>query len=165
MIFGSETMRTVETQIRKDLQQGLRDQGHYLTGDLERSLNNEPRIEQEGDTLDIDVEALDYIETLETGVPAENINLAQDAAIMAEYAKLRFGYQGRKALRVGFAIAQRHKEEGNPTHASYRFSKTGDRKHVIEQSFDDPLYDKLFESGMDDEFESLINDTFGEIKF
>lgn len=166
MEFAIATVKTMEKAVRVDLQQGLIDQGHYLTGALDRSLNITPIVEQKGDSLLVEVNALDYIDTLDTGVPPEHI--PTDAAyiqLMAGYAAQRFHISGKLALKAGYAIAKAHRREGNPTKNSYNFSKTGERLHVIEESFQEERYDILFDKGIDQEFDSLFNDTFDEISF
>lgn len=160
-MIGNKTIQTLDKNLERDLQKELRDQGHYLTGRLERSMK--PVIAEKGDSVMLEVEAEDYIDDLEEGVPASHITAdAQYIAAMAEYAKLRFGASGKQAIKIGVAIAKKHEREGNPTAASYEFSSTGERKHAIEISYGDheDLYDRQIEAGLSQEIDSFIDKTF-----
>lgn len=165
-MIGTKTISQLSDDLERDLAKELRDQGHYLTGALERSINSKTRSTGTGAALD--VEALDYINDLNEGVPASQIQV--DTAYVQElaaYAQKRFGVSGKAALRAGYNIARKHAIEGNPTKASYQFSNTGDRLHAIEDSYEknEALYDQQIETGLSQELDDLIDNTFTETVF
>lgn len=160
-MIGTKTIQTLDKNLERDLKQELRDQGHYLTGFLERSMK--PKFQETNSGIVLDVEAEDYINDLETGVPASKINVSAGyIQELAKYAQLRFGVSGNLATKIGYAIAKKHKREGNPTAASYQFSSTGERKHAIEISYNshEQLYDRQIEAGLSQEIDGLIDKTF-----
>lgn len=165
-MIGSKTISKLSSDLERDLAKELRDQGHYLTGVLERSINS--RISSAGNSAVLDVEALDYINDLNTGIPASQIQV--DVAYVQElaaYAQKRFGVSGGAALRAGYNIAKKHAQEGNPTQASYQFSNTGDRLHAIEDSYqkNEAGYDQQIETSLGLELDDLIDHTFTETLF
>ncbi len=62
-------------QIVKDIQEELRLQGHYDTGNLERSMD--PRETYEGGTLVLEAYAAGYIEELENGLKPSEIVISE----------------------------------------------------------------------------------------
>jgi hypothetical protein len=121
--------------IIEDIRTELRLQGHFLTGALEASIHDQEIHENGGVTLT--ASALGYLEDLETGIAASQIELSSSRlAEMTKYVELRMGYHGKKAASVAYAIIKKQQKEGMPTHGSYAFSKTGFRTEVMEQTFD-----------------------------
>lgn len=160
-MIGQKTIQTLDKSLERDLKKELRDQGHYLTGHLERSM--QPKIVETTTGVLLEVLAEDYIDDLETGVPSSKIKL--DASYiheLATYSRLRFGVSQERAIQIGYAIAKKHKREGNPTFASYQFSNTGERKHAIEISYNqhEQLYEQQIESGLSREIDGFIDKTF-----
>lgn len=160
-MIGNKTIKQLDHQLEADLKKELRDQGHYLTGALERSMK--PRISEPGQSVILEVEAEDYINDLEEGIPPEHIEYnAAYIQEMAEYARKRMRVSGRQALRIGAAIARKHTEEGNPTANSYQFSSTGERLHAIETSYEtnEKDYDRLIDQGLSEEIDQYIDQNF-----
>ena len=127
----------MENEFRKE----LIDQGHKLTGKLIQSIRSEVKEMQTA------VEGLiyfeDYYTYLETGVPASKIpyggrssgaKTSKYIAALIDYWRLR-GKSDKEARSAAFATANKHKQEGMPTKASYSFSKnnrrTGFLSHVV----------------------------------
>lgn len=164
-MLGTETIKKYSSKLEGNLKKELRDQGHYLTGNLERSINTKI---SGGASVVAETEAAEYMDDLETGIPASQIPTgAAYIQELAEYARLRFGASGRQALQIGYAIAKKHKKEGMPTAASYEFSSTGSRTEAIDESFHDHEQEteKIIDSGLNDEVDDLIDKTFNEILF
>lgn len=165
-MIGKPTISNVGKMLKQGLAQELRDQGHYLTGALEDSIAD--RANENADGASLDVEALDYIQRLDEGVePSEIGDFSEHVAKMTEYAQKRMGARGRLAARIGFRIAKKHAEEGIPTKASYRFSNTGERLHVIQETYDriEDQIDQQLEQGLDRELDDLIDKTFDQTVF
>lgn len=165
-MIGSKTISKLSTDLERDLAKELRDQGHYLTGALERSIKS--RQTNSGNSFVLETEANDYITDLNEGVPASQIQV--DVAYVQElaaYAQKRFGVSGGAALRAGYNIAKKHAIEGNPTKASYQYSNTGDRLHAIEDSYqkNEAEYDQQIETSLSQELDDLIDHTFTETLF
>lgn len=160
-MIGKKTIQQLSENLEENLKKELRDQGHYLTGALERSIRSDIRQDSRDTTLD--VTANDYIQDLEEGIPPEHIS-ADTAYVMemAEYARKRFGLQGKAALRAGYAIARKHKQEGMPTKNSYNFSSTGERTAAIEESYFRNRHEneQLVSDGLSVEMDDLIDKTF-----
>lgn len=147
--------------IIEDIRTELRLQGHYLTGALEASLHDEEIAENGGVTLT--ASALGYLEDLETGIPASQIDLSSSRIeAMTRYVELRMGYHGKKAVSVAYAIIKKQQKEGMPTHGSYAFSQTGFRTEVMEQTFEknQPKY----VSEIDEATFNSLDNIFNQVK-
>jgi hypothetical protein len=125
-------------------------QGHTLTGAAERSLH--ATIVRNGNRVDAVGEAVEYMKTLDEGVPTSQIKVTdQYVRELANYVTLRMGYTGKKALKVAFLIARKHMMEGMPTEASSQFSQTGERKGFFKAADDDPSNktEQVIDTGID----------------
>jgi len=115
----------------------LEKQGHKLTGRLINSLEAEVKVTENGITGYVMAE--DYGLILNTGVPANKIPFNPGSGAksskyidaLVRYFRLR-GLSEKRAIRAAFATANKHKREGMPTKASYRFSQNGRRKGWID---------------------------------
>ena len=135
MPFNGGNIVKVNRRITADIKKELRQQGHYLTGALEQSIIEKETLTQS----DIIIEAFGfaYIQDLEQGIPAEKIVInVNSLSEMTKYVELRMGYKGRNAAKVALRILQKQKIEGNPTEASKRFSKDGERLHAVAKTFE-----------------------------
>jgi len=144
--------------IVEDIRTELRLQGHYLTGALEASIHDEEIHENGGITLT--ASALEYLEDLETGIAAPQIELSSSRLTeMTRYVELRMGYHGKKATSVAYAIIKKQQKEGMPTHGSYAFSKTGFRTEVMEQTFDknQPKFVNLIDTAAFNSLDNIFN--------
>ncbi len=154
-MIGTITSKKLGKKLIADLQQELRDQGHYLTGALENSMKHFQS--ENGNKVDSEVIALDYLQRLDEGVPGYQID-ESDIAGLTRYAQLRFGKTGKAAVKAAIAIARKHRQEGMPT-------KTGERLDAIEISYDTKENDQLVEDGLKQEIEDYIDKTFKETLF
>lgn len=167
-MIGDKTIRSLDQQLSQNLKKELRDQGHYLTGALEQSVQS--RFVSNSDGVTLEMVALDYINDLETGIPGNQIDVTDASYIegLARYAKLRFGLKSdRQALRAAFRIAAKHRKEGMPTRNSYQFSSTGERTEAVQTSYDEHARDneKLLEDTFSTELDELIDKTFDQTVF
>lgn len=175
MNLGTPTISKLSTVLEKDFKKELRAQGHFLTGALEES--TESIISGSADNLALEIDANDYINALNDGIPAENIPFGSGRVGSAtspyieglkRYAMLRFGVADEKrALQIAFAIAKKHSKEGMPTASSYQYASNGRRTHAIEDTYSDneKEYDQLVENSMSDEIDDLIDKQFDKTIF
>lgn len=162
-MIGKQTILTVDKKIKEDLQREIIDQGHHLTGALEESIKS--TVEISGDVA-LDIEANDYLNPLNTGVPASRIpfnssqrngGTSKYIQGLIRYAQLRMGKEGKEAVSIAFAIAKTHEKTGMPTPGSYAYSKTGQRKNLIPETLEKNDYDKQIENGLSEEIDSAFN--------
>jgi len=111
----------------------LKEQGHFLTGRLNRSI--EARIR----TNIVQIFANDYALYLDSGVKPNRIPFgggggksSQYIQGLMAYAMQRFKVNAKEATKIAFAIANVQKRQGMPTKRSFRFSKNGKRTGFIE---------------------------------
>lgn len=143
-------------------------QGHNLTGKAIQEL--ETRIVEKADSTIIEGYVIDYMATINEGVPASRIPYTRGSGArssqyirgLTDYVKRRMGKSDREAQKIAFAIASRHKREGMPTRASRRFSKTGKRTGFIEQALTDiePELAQLIEQGVEKSINFVIDSFF-----
>lgn len=169
-MIGDKTIYTLEKGLISNLRKELRDQGHYLTGALETSIKGDRLSESNRAVLD--VYANDYINPVNTGVPAANIPFDSSSRSGAksskyieglkQFAKIKFGLDDKAALGAAFAIAKTHEKEGMPTAASYSHSSNSRRTMSIEESYNqnESEYNTLIEDGLSLEIDVLIDKTF-----
>lgn len=165
-MIGQATLKYLDKTLEQDLKTELRLQGHYLTGELERSINSTETLLANGVTLD--VLAADYINALETGIPASEIKFTPEyVAGILRYTQLRFKVSGAAAVKIANAIMDAHKREGMPTHQSLAFSETGTRIHVLEETYNghEEFYNQLVEDSLSFEIDEAIDKTFTITEF
>lgn len=154
-------LQQINKDIVEDIKKELRLQGHYLTGALEQSIH-EVITETEKDIM-LSASAADYLQTLETGIPAAKIQVnSSTLEAMTKYVELRMGYRGSKAQSVAYAILRKQKKEGMPTSSSYQYSKTGERLHAVADSF--RQNEERYVNLIDDKVFGTLNNKFKEIK-
>lgn len=157
MTTVTQLLQGSQKLINAEIIRQIREQGHSLTGKLEHSVSGVIS----GDTLYGEAKA--YIRKLEYGVAPEDIKMNSEAFDeMTRYVELRMGYRGVKAQKVAYLILKKQMEEGNPTRGSYKFSKTGERKHLVTISFKNKAQelDRFVGKGIDD----IINQEFHKQK-
>ncbi len=162
--------------LRLRLGQELADQGHRLSGELVSSL--EYKVQTSANGLTLDFFASEYGVYLNEGVPANRIpytakrrgsgGRGTSAYIqgLIRYVQRRMGLRGKEGVSVAFAIARKHKREGMPTAASYRFSKntrrTGWVDQIIEQS--EERISEIVQEWVGNELEILISNYIQQAK-
>jgi hypothetical protein len=160
-MIGKATLQYLDKSLEQDLKAELRAQGHYLTGELERSVTSK-LIESKKD-VSLEVVAADYINQLETGLLPDEIvfNEAYTSGIL-RYVQLRFHVVGEEAIKIANKIIGAHAREGMPTSGSYKFSETGERTHVLEETYTrhEDFYDQVVEDSLGYEIDNLIDETF-----
>jgi len=107
------------------------DQGHYLTGTFNQTL--EAKIETTQRTYKLDGYAVDYAKIVDEGIPANKIKSSEEAKLVNYFVLKGFGRAD--AERIAHLTMRKWKREGMPTQASKRFSKTGSRLHFVEAAF------------------------------
>lgn len=143
MTVKIDLLVSVNREITGDIQLEERRQGHFLTGNLEKSFQNRESLSS-GDLI-LEAWASGIVAILEEGVPADRIPYNPDIKSGAgtsqyiqglkRYAMLRFGVDEKRGLQIAFAIAHKHKAEGMPTRGSYAFSETGERTKAVYATF------------------------------
>jgi len=134
-------------------------QGHKLTGGLINSIEHQVRAQVTG--AEIDFLMYDYGVILDRGVSAANIPYQRGSGAgsskyidgLKQYARLRMGAATEKeAERIAFAIANKHKQQGMPTKASFVYSQTGKRTGAIDAALEDanPEVTRLINLAMED---------------
>lgn len=155
--------------LRQRLGRELADQGHRLSGELVSSL--EYKVQTTANGLTLDFFASEYGVYLNAGVPANRIpytagrrgsgGRGTSAYIqgLIRYVQRRMGLRGKEGVSVAFAIARKHKREGMPTAASYRFSnnarRTGWVDVILEQS--EGRINEIVQEWIGNELELLIS--------
>lgn len=153
---GKTTLGKVAVVVNNALIQELRDQGHFLTGALERSITQAYRIVESSKQTALTGYALEYAEDLESG--QHHLNQLPTVAELFKYFQLR-GLNDIEAARAAVLTHKKQKEEGMPTKASSRFSKTGERKHFMSRAWksNEQKVDSLMSLGMDNIFKDEYN--------
>ena len=133
-------------------------QGHRLTGKMEESLDS--KIFKKGKAEVMQGFAIEYTKWVNEGFPAASASFKQ-VPFLIEYFKKR-GYEEKEAVSFAFATVKKWMKEGMPTQASKRFSSTGSRTNMIENSFVGNK-DKLNEY-MGNGFEFAVTERFKKLK-
>ena len=134
-------------------------QGHKLTGGLINSI--EYQVRAQVTAASIDFYMYDYGVILDKGVSAANIPYQRGSGAgsskyidgLKQYARLRMGAATEKeAERIAFAIANKHKQQGMPTKASFVYSSTGKRTGAIDAALEDatPEVTRLINMAMEE---------------
>ena len=122
-------MSYLKLEIRKE----LRDQGHILTGTLERSIQVE--IKEDVNRISFLIYLEEYgLKSIDRGIPPEKIPFSRGSGAgtskyidgLKRFWMLR-GLSPKEAVRASFATANKQKQEGMPTRSSYGFSQNGRR--------------------------------------
>lgn len=130
----SQILVEVARNLNKALVNELRDQGHYLTGALERSINTSFRVVERSKATELIGFALDYAQDLETGLRPKQFGRSHVNELF-KYFLLR-GLNQVQAMEAAILTNRRHIKEGMPTKDSSRFSKTGERKNFISNAWE-----------------------------
>lgn len=121
-------------------------QGHVASGKLIASV--ESVIQDKGSVLVGKILLNDYSYYLDKGVKAEKIPYTRGSGkksskyiddLIAWGAIVKPSLSAKELKSFAFAVANKHKKEGNPTSGSYAFSKNGRRKAWSEFAIDNNL--------------------------
>lgn len=165
-MIGDATLKYLDKTLEQDLKTELRLQGHYLTGELERSINSD--LVEDGNGVTLEVVAADYINQLETGLTPDEIFFGEAyTSGILRYVQLRFKVAGQEAIEIAGKIIAMHAREGMPTLASYKYSETGNRTEVLEDTYNthEDQYDQIVEDSLGYELDELIDQTFTITEF
>ncbi len=126
----------------------LRDQGHYLTGSLERSINGSYGVINGRRKTEAIGYALDY--AIKLNDPQHELKNLPSIGVLVKYFILR-GLPIMEAKRAAFNTRKKQEKEGMPTKASSRFSKTGVRTQFIDRAWrtSEQKIDSMVDAGMD----------------
>jgi hypothetical protein len=166
MINEKEIIEIISDLIKQDISTKLKEQGHNNTGSLLNSIDF--NVYDAADTIVSDFFMNDYWNKVNYGVSASRIPYRPGSgAKKRKYIDGLINYFQSKGLsdaeskRAAFATANVHKQEGMPTKASSRFSKTGERTGFITKVIDsDNPYNIMlheFELKLDTYIDDLIN--------
>lgn len=166
MINEKEIIEIISDLIKQDISTKLKEQGHNNTGSLLNSISY--KITQTADSIITDFYMNNYGNIVDSGVKANRIPYRRGSgAKKSKYIDGLINYFQSKGLsdaeskRAAFATANVHKQEGMPTKASSRFSKTGERTGFITKVIDsDNPYNIMlheFELKLDTYIDDLIN--------
>lgn len=166
MINEKEIIEIISDLIKQDISTKLKEQGHNNTGSLLNSISY--KITQTADSIITDFYMNNYGNIVDFGVRANRIPYRRGSgAKKSKYIDGLINYFQSKGLsdaeskRAAFATANVHKQEGMPTKASSRFSKTGERTGFITKVIDsdNPYNIMLHEFGLkiDTYIDDLIN--------
>jgi len=166
MINEKEIIEIISDLIKQDISTKLKEQGHNNTGSLLNSISY--KITQTADSIITDFYMNNYGNIVDFGVRANRIPYRRGSgAKKSKYIDGLINYFQSKRLsdaeskRAAFATANVHKQDGMPTKASSRFSKTGERTGFITKVIDsdNPYNIMLHEFGLkiDTYIDDLIN--------
>ncbi|GAB0154751.1 hypothetical protein CHRYSEOSP005_00110 [Chryseobacterium sp. Alg-005] len=150
-----QVFQKVEDLLSTQLVKQLADQGHRLTGSLENSIINSARIIEGKNRTELFGFALDYAQDLEKGTKKFGRDHVQE---LYKYFLLR-GFNKIQAMEAAVLTNRKHRQEGMPTKASSRFSKTGERKNFIQNTWkeNEQKIDSLIDQGTDQYFNEIYN--------
>lgn len=164
MSASTTILKKVDTIIKKAFRQELREQGHYLTGGLERSINGD--VTEADNVAKLEGSAANYSGILDDGTTADRVPFNQGSGAghskyidgLITYFKLR-GLGDKEAISAAFATAKVQKREGMPTKGSYAYSKNNERKIFIDRTEKQisAQVDTMISEGVDDMFEKAFS--------
>lgn len=151
---GEAILKEAGEKLNKALTQELRDQGHFLTGSLENSINNSFRVETMNRKYVLRGFALDYSINLDEGLSPGSRKLPT-VDELRKYFLLRGLSAAEATLAAGFT-RKKHQQEGMSTIASAEYSKTGERKKFISSAWKkaENIIDKIIDGKTDKIFEA-----------
>ncbi|MCZ2085372.1 MAG: hypothetical protein LC112_13980 [Flavobacteriales bacterium] len=164
MSINSKAIAQINYEIVADIKKELRLQGHYLTGELERSFE-EKEIFDEFEIV-LEAFAFAFLKDLERGVPASEIGPldvnSDEFRGLVKWVRLRgletAGERYMSASSIAEAIWRKWQKKGKPLETSKQFSKTGEILGAIETVFE-RKGDEVF-SRIDDEVVLTIDKKF-----
>lgn len=129
-------------------------QGHRGSSKLIESLTGSINKIQDG--MEIVISGNDYFKFVDQGVKASRIpyRRGRGRGGKSKYIQALIAYFRKKGAAdpkaAAFATANKHKKEGMPTRASFKFSKTGKRTEFINEMLkkhEDNIFDQMAEVG------------------
>jgi hypothetical protein len=154
----TQLLQSADTIIANELKSELRAQGHYNTGNLEKTLKG--LVTKQGDTSSLIGTAPYYALVLHHGFGPEKASFKQVPFLINYF--LSKGYNPKEAKSFAFATVKKWMVEGSPTKGSYAYSTTGARLKVIE--IVNKAISPKVNSTMSDGLDAIINSKFHETK-
>lgn len=142
-----------EVLINQVIKREMVQQGHHLTGAMEDSLGGDVFTERKAVVLQ--GIAVNYTQFVNDGFPAESASFKQVPFLIDYFQKRGFPIASSNpgtmtAVSMAFATVKKWMKEGMPTQASKRFSSTGSRTNMIENSL----------AGNEDKIDSYMGNGF-----
>ncbi|KAA5532658.1 hypothetical protein F0919_17915 [Taibaiella lutea] len=153
-------MQAAANKIKPAIKKELKNQGHYLTGNLERSLSD--NVTSGPDGTRITGTALGYARYVNDGFQAGSASWAQLPYVIKYFIKR--GLSTKEAKKAAGATIMTWMKEGMPTDNSRRFSKTNNRLKflkVVNDAINRDI-DKQILAGIDAEISKTFNKTKSE---
>lgn len=151
----------------KAAKEELREQGHRLTGSLERSF--EIKFMESADTIKAQILQLDYGIDLDTGIPANKINPNDPTYLkgLTDFFRRRTNLTGSELKGRVRATALKASKIGHPTKPYYGgkvYSKNGRRTGWTKIAYSEDNISKMEKLIAFDSFiESIVNSAFQEV--
>lgn len=150
----------VNLDIVARIKEELRLQGHFFTGELERSLK--PVEQKDLFSFVLTCSAADYINDLEQGVPAAQVTVKDFQRLVSWVDKKAGTLYEAQSVYVAQFIMQKWQREGKPLNTSRGFSQTGEILHAIEISFE--KHQNEYFGKIDSKVLNVLDETFHETK-
>ncbi len=170
MKIEKQILQKVDKYTKKSLGIELKQQGHYLTGGLESSIQGEINELPNGAVLEGSI--ADYGLIINTGATPSKIPYQENSGAksskyingLINYFKLR-GLSEKEAKQAAFATAKVQKREGMPTANSYQYAKNNERKLFIEKTAISisPIINDIVSKEIDTAVEKIFNKQQSEI--
>ena len=130
----ADVYELAETAINGFLRETIIAQGHSLIGELHQTLHSTTR--QKGKTDVMQGFAVHYMKYVNDGVPAKSASFKQ-FPFLVEYFKKRGISDDKEAKAAAAATIHKWMKEGLSTKASSKYSETGKRQQIVENTFAD----------------------------
>lgn len=159
-----EELHLMLSFLKLEIRKELREQGHVLTGTLERSIEDE--IQDLVAKMSFIIYLEEYGVNIDGGIPSDKIpfsgitgkgGTSKYIEGLKRFWKLRKGLSDKEASRAAFATANVHKLEGMPTKRSYGFSKNGRRLGFFSGTIERHMSD--IERAVESAAESVVRTT------
>ena len=148
MALGDQTLKLVGEKAVEDLRKELDDQGHTLTGALDKSIT----ADVEGDGLDILAEG--YMKYVNDGFPAKSASMKQFPFVVKYWQQRALGEE--EAKRAAAATIHKWMKEGMPTGTSMAHSRNERRTKAIREALENNnQIDTYIEVGLDSELDDI----------
>jgi len=159
--------------LRLELQSKLQAQGRGSSKDSALSKSLEYEIKASANVLIASMYANEYWVYVENGVKASRIPYSRGPKrggtskyiqALIKFFRFKVGKSEKKATRLAFATANKHKKEGMPTRASFRFSRDGTRTGFVESTLKkhEDKVTEILERKFGSEYEIALTNTLQE---
>lgn len=165
-----EEFGLILSQVILEIKKELRDQGHVLTGRLERSIELE--IEKKPNLIRGLIYMLDYGFTIDQGVSAIKVPYTPSRRGAGRGGKSKYieglytfwllkGLGRKEALNAAFATANKHSKEGIPTKDSFVHSTNGRRLSFFSGTLD--RLSEEIQATIENKGQDLVTSAFNKV--